>query len=234
MKKLFGLFVFGLILFFGCSTQQGSPSATLDMRYKDQIIAIAGRAYERELTSGTGGDISVRVPDSDHFIIKGTGNCFGDLSYDRLSTVGLDGKVLPGSPQPSHETDIHCAIYNLREEVGAVMHVHSPYATAWATCGRTIPPITQQSVEVLKDVQIIPYYPPGSMEMLDAVMDCYNNPVTKVVMMENHGVFLVGNDLPDLLYKAEVIENTARIAILCENIGAPVKFEYMPPIPYHK
>lgn len=233
MKKFVWFFIVSILL-FGCSTQQVNPFVTLDIQYKDQIIAIAGRAYERELTSGTGGDISAMVPGSDHFIIKGTGNCFGDLSYDRLSTVGLDGRVFDGSPQPSHETDIHLAIYNLRKEVGAVMHVHSPYATAWATCGRTIPPVTQQSVEILKGIQVIPYYPPGSKELLDAVMNCYHDPETQVVMMENHGVFLVGNDLHDLLYKAEVIENTARIAILCQNIGTPVKFEYMPPIPYHR
>ena len=233
MKKLVGLLIISISL-FECSGQQAHPSVAQDVQYKDQIIAIAGRAYERELTSGTGGDISAMVPGSDHFIIKGTGNCFGDLSYDRLSTVGLDGRVFDGSPQPSHETDIHLAIYNLRKEVGAVMHMHSPYATAWATCGRTIPPVTQQSVEILKGMQVIPYYPPGSKELLDAVMNCYHDPETQVVMMENHGVFLVGNDLHDLLYKAEVIENTARIAILCKNIGVPVKFEYMVPVSYQE
>ena len=52
--------------------------------------------------------------------------------------------------------------------------------------------------------------------------------------MENHGVFVVGENLYDLLYKAEVVENTARIATLCRDIGSPVEFRYEDPIPYHE
>ncbi len=151
--------------------------------------------------------------------------CFGDLDYDKLSKVGLDGKVFEGSPQPSHETNIHCALYNHDENIGAIMHIHSPYATAWATTGKKIPPVTQQSVNLLKSTGIISYSPPGSNEMLDAVMKSYENPETQVVLMENHGTFIKGTDLYDILYKAEVVENTARIAYICREIGTPKEFE---------
>ena len=142
-----------------------------DKAYKDLMIQISDRAYQRELTSGTGGDISVRIPEADYFIIKGTKNCLGDLNYEKLSAVGLDGHVFDDSPQPSHETNIHCALYKLRKEIGAIMHMHSPYATAWATAGKLIPPITQQSVNVLNGIKIIPYFTPGTEELLNAVLN---------------------------------------------------------------
>ena len=104
------------------------------------------------------------------------------------------------------------------------MHMHSPYATAWATVGRKIPALTQQSVSTLKELAIVQYNKVGSPELVKAVLDAYRNIQTQVVMMENHGIFIVGTDLYDLLYKAELVENTARIAYLCQALGTPVPF----------
>lgn len=226
MKLSISAFI-AIIICLGCSNPQISKLVDVqDKEYKDQLINVAKRIYARELTSGTGGDISVRVPGTDRFIIKATGNCLGDLNYDRLCTVKLNGEVREGDPQPSHETEIHLAIYKLRDNVGAIMHMHSPYATSWATVGKTIPPVTQQSVKILKGVSIVPYYPVGSKQLVEEVVKCYENPETQVVMMENHGTFLVGSDLYDLLYKAEVVENTARIAYMCEALGTPRSFTF--------
>lgn len=221
------------IIFCGCSSQQIFRfSRDEDRPYKDKLIEVARRVYQKGLVWGSGGDISVRVPGKKRFIIKATGNCFGDLDYKRLSTVGLDGRLCSGSPKPSHETNIHLALYNLNEDIGAIMHVHSPYAAAWATAGEKIPQVTQQSVKLLRNAGLIRYYPPGSKEMLDAVVGCYKNRDTSVVLMENHGVFFIGKDLYDILYKAEVVENTARIAYLLQDIGDAKKFIYIPPVDY--
>lgn len=216
-------FLAGLLsVFICCSSWQESA---LDRAHKDKLIEVAKRVYDSGLTFGTGGDISVRVEGMNRFIIKGTGNCLGDLDHQKLATLTLDGELMEGSPQPSHEADIHRDIYRLRESVGAIMHIHAPYATAWATAGRVIPAVTQQSVNLLRSVAIIPYYPVESQELIDAVLDTYQNHDTQVVMMQNHGVFVVGSDLYDLLYKGEVVENTARIAYFCETLGTPVEFD---------
>jgi len=195
-----------------------------DRAYRDALIAIAKRAYDRDLTFGAGGDISVRVPGTNRVLIKATGTSFGDLDYSKISLVDIEGNILQDSPPPSHETEIHCEIYAMRPEVGAIMHMHSPYATAWATVGLKIPVVTQQSVSTLKEMAIVPYNKVGSPELVKAVLDAYRNIQTRVVMMENHGIFIVGTDLYDLLYKAELVENTARIAYLCQALGTPVPF----------
>ncbi len=229
MRYYLFLSVLPLLLACNCpqvETLKKSKQEILDQIYKDRLIEVAERVYARQLTSGTGGDISVRVPGTERIIVKATGTCLGDLDYSKLSTINLEGDVLEGNPAPSHEADIHAAIYSMRDTVGAVMHMHAPYSTAWATVGKIIPAVTQQSVKPLKAVAIVPYYRVGSPELIEAVVEAYRNPETSVVMMENHGAFVVGSDLYDLLYKAEVVENTARIAWLCKALGEPKGFEF--------
>lgn len=196
----------------------------MDVSQKDTLIKVAKRVYDKGLTDGTGGDISVRVPETDRMIIKATGTCLGDLDYQKLVTMNLQGEKIEGGSKPSHEAEIHRRLYLLRENVGAIMHIHSPFATAWATVGKIIPIVTQQSVNILKNAAIVPYNQVGSNKLVESIVQAYQNPETQVVLMENHGTFIVGTDLYDLLYKADVVENTAKIAYLCKALGTTVPF----------
>jgi len=203
-----------------------SGEKSTEIVYKDALIQTAKRIFERKLTFGTGGDISVRIPGTDSMIIKATGNSLGDLNYDKLVVMNINGQKRDGSPRPSHETTIHCGIYKLRNEVGAIMHMHTPYATAWATTGKKIPLVTQQSVKLLITTEIVPYFKVGSDELNEAVINAYKNPEIQVVYMENHGTFIIGKNLDDLFYKADVIENTAKIAFISNSIGQPILPEF--------
>ncbi len=220
MKFWIGLFL-SILIFVNCSQQKRD---IMDVSQKDTLIKVAKRVYDKGLTDGTGGDISIRVPGKDRMIIKATGTCLGDLDYQKLVTMNFQGEIIEGSSKPSHEAEIHRRLYLLRENVGAIMHIHSPFATAWATVGKIIPIVTQQSVNILKDAAIVPYNQVGSNELVESIVQAYQNPETQVVLMENHGTFIVGTDLYDLFYKADVVENTAKIAYLCKAIGTPVPF----------
>lgn len=220
MKHWFLLFV---ILLLGC---QSSKHQSKDSSTQDDLINIAERFYQRGLVSGTGGDISVRLPGSEKFLIKATGNCLGDLDDDKLVIMALDGEILEEGKKPSHEAEIHRIIYTIHDEVTAIMHMHSPYATAWASVGKMVPSITQQSVKLLKDAAMVSYYPVGSPELVKLITDAFQNPQTQVVFLQNHGTFIVGKNLHDLLYNAEVVENTAKIAYFAYRLGTPVKFDF--------
>jgi L-ribulose-5-phosphate 4-epimerase len=206
----------------GCREKPDTEIA--DREYKDILIEVAKRGYDRGLYWGTGGDISVRVAGTDRFIIKASMTCMGDLDYSKLVTVDLSGDTLEGG-EPSHETAIHREIYKMRPNVGAILHMHSPFATAWGCVGKTIPPVTQQSVTLFKDMGIVPFYPVGSDDLVNAVSAKYETPTTQVVLMENHGTFVVGNDLYSLLYNAEKVENTAKIAYIANSLGTVKEFE---------
>ncbi|MGK9475221.1 class II aldolase/adducin family protein [Melioribacter sp. OK-6-Me] len=218
MKKIVTLF---LILIFGCATQ---PNIEYK-EYKDKLIETARRCYDRQLFWGSGGDISVKIPGTNKFIVKSTGYSLGYLDYDKITTMTFDNDVIEGRT-PSHEAPIHGNIYKIRKDVGAILHMHAPYSTAWATAGMKVPPVTQQSVKLLAKSGIVKYYPVGSNELIDEITNLYKDEVIKVVFMENHGVFVVGKDLDELLNNAELVENTARIAYLLKSIGTPKEFKF--------
>lgn len=218
MKKIILLF---LIIIFGCTTQSDIEYK----EYKDQLIETAKKCYDRQLFWGSGGDISVKIPGAGKFIVKSTGYSLGSLDYDRVTTMTFDNEVIEGRT-PSHEAPIHGNIYKIRKDVGAILHMHAPYSTAWATAGMKVPPVTQQSVKLLSKCGIVKYYPVGSNELIDEITDLYKDNDIKVVFMENHGVFVVGKDLEELLNNAELVENTARIAYLLKTIGTPKEFKF--------
>lgn len=232
------LFVALLLAIFGCQQKTSNNTAgnisTDHAMLKDELIDIAKRIYDEGLIRGTGGDISLRIDSSDQFIIKATGISFGDLNYETLSTLNTDYQLVSGNPKPSSESDIHAALYKVEPGINAIMHLHSPYVTAWATTGQVVPSVTQQSVNVLKDACLIPYFPVGSDELRDIIVSCYKNPEVKVVMMENHGFFIIGKNLKEIFYNAELVENTAKIAWLCKSLGKPVGFDYKERSNFHQ
>jgi len=199
-----------------------SDRAVLNLKEKDSLIAIAAQIYQRGLTQGTGGDISVRIPGTNRIVVKATGNSLGSLDYQKLVTIDLEGKVIEGVQKPSQEAEIHRQLYLLRSDIGAIMHMHSPYATAWATVGKQIPVITQQAISVFKGAALVPYGAVGSETLTASIIAAYKNPETHVVLMQNHGTFIVGKNLEDILYQAEVVESTAQIAYLCKALGTPL------------
>ena len=91
--------------------------------------------------------------------------------------------------------------------------------------------IFPSSVNILKNQKLTPYAAPGSKKLLDTIVKAYE-PGTTVVLMENHGFFVIGNDLNDMLYKGEVVENTARVAYLTKALGTPVSFVPSPNVNY--
>ncbi len=215
--KLIILSFIGIII--GCADRDKN---FFDHSYETKMIKTGKRIYDRGLTFGSGGDLSVRITETDSIIIKATGASLGYLDHGKLVRMHIDGTKRAGDPEPSHEAIIHCAVYRMRKDAGAIMHMHSPYATAWATAGKKIPLVTQQSANILKNIAFVGYHKVGSEEFNSRVIEAYKNPETQVVLLGNHGVFVIGKDLDDLFFKSDVVENTARIAFISQMIGEPI------------
>src|SRR4030042_2704950 len=116
------------LLISSCTKPADVQKMSAESQVKEQIIEVSKRLYARELFSGAGGDISVRVPGQNRFIVKATGQSVGFLDDTKLSTVTFDKEVVGGNPSPSAEPEIHAAIYSMRSDVGAILHLHSPFA----------------------------------------------------------------------------------------------------------
>ncbi|MCL4425864.1 MAG: class II aldolase/adducin family protein [Firmicutes bacterium] len=186
---------------------------------KKELVAISRLAYHRGLTSGVSGNISQRVPGHDQVLIKRSGTSFADAQTSDFLLVALTGELLAGSGTPSVEINFHLGIYRERPDVGAVLHGHSTFATAFAVAGKTLPALTLASAEGLGEVPLVPYAPAGSQELAALVVQAFRSSNIKAALLRRHGMVTVGKDLRQAFYLADLVEDTAKVALLARLIS---------------
>ena len=179
-----------------------------------ELIEVAKRAFHVHLQTGTGGNISVRVEGANHVVIKPSGVGFNGCTPDNLLVVDLEGKILQGSSKPSKDMPFHLGIYRVRPDVNGIVHVHSPWATAWASLGEEIPVLTLQSSSKLGRIPLVPGGKDGSKEASEAVVEAFRTPSILAATLQNHGAVGVGRTLLAAEEIAELIEETAHVAML--------------------
>jgi L-ribulose-5-phosphate 4-epimerase len=178
------------------------------------LMEVAKRAFNNHLQTGTGGNISARVSGSDAVVIKPSGVGFSECTPDNLLLVDLEGKILKGSTKPSKDMPFHLGIYRVRPEVNGIVHVHSPWATAWAALGEEIPLLTEQSRSKFGKIPQVPSGPDGSKETAESVVNAFRDPAVLVATLQNHGAVGVGKTLLAAEELVELIEETAQISML--------------------
>jgi L-ribulose-5-phosphate 4-epimerase len=187
---------------------------------RDELVAVSHRAYQRGLVAGVSGNNSVRVPGRDAALIKVTGTCQGDLTADDTVLVGLDGTVLEDGRAPSKEVRWHLAIYRANPAVGGIVHVHPPYATAWAVAGRVPPLVHTAARGILGRIALVDLAPSGSEELARLVAAAFEDPALRVALLREHGTVAVGPDLRTAYYHADYLEDTAKVALLAAQVEA--------------
>jgi L-ribulose-5-phosphate 4-epimerase len=192
------------------------------VRLRKELSDFSVRSFNRGLVSGTGGNMSVRIPGTDEVLITPTGISLGDITPEMNLLMNLDGTVLesPWGLKSSKETGFHLAAYRLRPEVGAVAHLHPPYATAYSNKMKSLPMATVSARGVLKEVPCIESAPAGSPELSKYVQEGLKtfSPSVKVILMREHGTLALGLDLSNAYYLSDLAEATAKIAFIEGNI----------------
>jgi len=190
-------------------------------RLRKELAEFSNRSFNRGLVSGAGGNISVKIPDTDQVLITPTGVSLADVDPKANLLVRLDGTILESlfDFKPSKETSFHLVVYQLRPDVGAVSHVHPPYATAYANKERSLPLVTVNSRIILQEVPCIGCAAPGSQELRDFVHGGITQYLlAKAFLMKEHGILALGPDLKTAYYISDLVEDTAKIAFLTEHI----------------
>lgn len=187
---------------------------------RKELVAVSHRAYERGLVVGISGNNSVRVPGTDAVLIKATGVNQGDMDTADTVLVDLDGNVLEAGRQESKEIRWHLAIYRQNPDVGGIVHVHPPYAVAWAVANRTPPLVHTAARGVLQKIALVDLAPSGSKELADMISDAFSDGDLRVALMREHGIIAVGPDLRTAYYRAEYLEDTAKVALLASQVQA--------------
>lgn len=191
-----------------------------------ELAEISRRAFNRGLVSGAGGNMSVRIPDTDKVLITPSGVSLGDVEPEINILLDLEGAILEAPPElkPSKEVNFHLAAYRTRPEVMAVAHLHPPFATAFSNKGRPLSLVTVSSRVVLKDVPWVESALPGSRELYEFVCEALEkHPGARAMLMKEHGVLALAGDLKTAYYLTDLVEDTAKIAYIASHIPADVE-----------
>ncbi|BAT60682.1 L-fuculose phosphate aldolase [Variibacter gotjawalensis] len=186
---------------------------------RDALVKWGRSLFERGLTAGSSGNISVKLDDG--FLVTPTNSCLGFLEASRISKLAPDGKHVSGAA-PTKELPLHFAFYEARPQAKAVVHLHSTYATllsclADADPNDAIPPITPYVVMRVGRVPIVPYTKPGSPEVAPYIRD--KAPEHAAILLGNHGPVVAGPSLEAAVFAAEELEETAKLVILARGLN---------------
>lgn len=181
-------------------------------RLKNELIKISRRCYNRGYVSSTSGNISVKKQDAGGIYIKASGTCFGDLQLEDIVEVEWDGSYK--GKKPSKETGFHMGIYKMREEVNAVVHIHSPYCIALSLKYEKMPLSTVSAEKNFTEVPLIPTCDPGSDDLQQYVLEKFGNKDIIAAVLKGHGVVTVGKNLKEAFYKADLLEHNAKITFI--------------------
>ncbi|MGV3549737.1 3-oxo-tetronate 4-phosphate decarboxylase [Rhizobium sp.] len=188
---------------------------------RDNIVRWGKSLFDRGLTAGSSGNISVRTEDG--YIATPTNSCLGFLDPRRLSKLDTDGRHVSGDA-PTKELPLHFAFYEGRTECRAVVHLHSTYATALSCLADidatdAIPAITPYVVMRVGRVPVVPYTRPGSAEVRPLISGIVAD--HSAALLENHGPIVSGKSLDATVFAIEELEEAAKLAIITR--GMPVR-----------
>lgn len=187
----------------------------------DALIASARRCFNLGLQTNAGGNLSVRLDANDAIVIKPSGVGFAECSRDNLQVVALDGTILSKSDlKPSKDLDFHRDLYRIREDINAIVHCHSPWATGYASAGIEIPCLTVQTIEKIGRMPLIPLSQNGGPQTEVEISPVFADPQIRAAVLANHGTIGTGKTLIAAQYLAEIIEETAQIAYVRDTLLA--------------
>jgi L-fuculose-phosphate aldolase len=173
---------------------------------RTMVLAACRELTRRGLTHGKSGNVSVRY-DEQRFFVSPSGIDYELLQADDVPLMNLDGRWF-GRCRPSSEWRFHRDILKSRHDVGAIVHTHSPHATALACTGRGIPAFHYMvAIAGGHDIRCAPYHTFGTQELSDAALLALQD--RKACLLANHGVIATGTNLASAISLAGEVENLA-------------------------
>ena len=186
------------------------------------------------LVTFTWGNVSGIDREKGLFVIKPSGVDYDKLTPDSMVVVNLEGEVVEGDNRPSSDTPTHVVLYNRFQEIGGVVHTHSPWATSWAQAGRGIPCYGTTHadylygqvpcVRTLTKEEIETAYEKNTGVLIADEFErlAVDYIATPAVLCKNHGPFTWGKDAKEAVHNAVVLEEVAKMAARCEQIDPKV------------
>ena len=193
-----------------------------DAKAREAICAVGASIFDRGLTAGSSGNISVRVEDC--WLMTPTNASLGRLDPARLSKLDASGRLVSGDP-PTKESFLHRVMYEERTHTGAVVHLHSTHSVAVSCLAEidpddVLPPITAYYVMRVGHLPLVPYFKPGDTALAEAVRGFAGK--HHAVLLANHGPVVAGASLDAAVNAIEELEETAKLYLLLR--GAKTRY----------
>ena len=177
----------------------------------------------------TWGNVSAVDRSSGLVVIKPSGVDYGDMKPSDMVVVSLEGDIVEGKLRPSSDTPTHLVLYKAFKEIGAVVHTHSTYATAWAQAGKDIPNIGTTHADYFHDAipctaemtaqEVNGQYELETGNVIVRRFEGLNPLHTPAVLVRNHGPFSWGKDPDEAVQSAVVMEQVAKMAFVAYGIN---------------
>lgn len=200
-------------------------TVNLDNIKKDICEAAETLVQSGIMTKSNHGNISIRVPNEDAFLMTSGGGLAG-MKPENIALFRLDGSLIEGTVAPvgGEIIQMHAIVYRTRPEFASVIHTHSPFATGFAVAGKTIPPAYEALVRngMISGVPLAGYGPRGSdqsVRNIESVLKEYST--IKGLLLENHGVLTFADTVNGAFRANMTIEESAEIMLNAYKLGGP-------------
>ncbi|EGE56249.1 UNVERIFIED_ORG: ribulose-5-phosphate 4-epimerase/fuculose-1-phosphate aldolase [Rhizobium esperanzae] len=191
-----------------------------DARLREEICRYGRSLFERGLTPGSSGNISLRLEDGG-WLATPTNASLGFLDPARISRLDAEGRLLSGD-KPTKEIPLHTALYDTRGSARAIVHLHSTHAVALTMLPEidpraALPPMTPYYLMRAGETALVPYYRPGDPAVADAIRGLAGK--YSSVLLANHGPVVAGDSLEAAVFATEELEETAKLYLLLRNLN---------------
>lgn len=191
---------------------------TDETKARDEICRVGASLFDRGLTAGASGNISVRLQGGG-WLMTPTNVSLGALDPARLSRLDAAGQLISGDT-PTKEAFLHLSMYAERSDAAAVVHLHSSHATAVSILRDVdpmdvLPALTAYYVMRVGRLPLVPYFAPGDPDLAHAVRALAGR--HHAVLLANHGPVVAGTSLANAQYATEELEETAKLFLMLQH-----------------
>ena len=194
------------------------------MELRKQVVRAAKKAEQIGLCQYKSGNFSAVDRDNGLVYITPSGMSREELMPDMLAVIDLKGNIVEAKFKLSIEVAMHLTAYNARPEAGAVAHVHSRFATVFASMGKEIKPVSVEAIHYGgAPVRVAEYAMAGSAELAESIVEPLET--SQVCLLKYHGSLAVGETTEKALLNVIYVEETA---FLYYHMLALGETEFMP------
>jgi ribulose-5-phosphate 4-epimerase/fuculose-1-phosphate aldolase len=191
-----------------------------ETKLREQICRHGRSLFERGLTPGSSGNISVRL-DGGGWLVTPTNASLGFLDPAQLCRLDETSAIVSG-PAPTKEIPLHNALYEGRPDARAIVHLHSTHSVAVSMLPEidpkaVLPPLTPYYLMRTGGTALIPYYRPGDPAVAEAIRGLLGR--YSSVLLANHGPVVAGTTLENAVFAIEELEETAKLYLLLRNLN---------------